>query len=316
MLGEASVRKLEHIKLAKSAQTDSPDRRFFYEPLLSAHPKKCDLALSFLGKYLEYPLWISSMTGNKKINFNLAMAAKHFKIGISLGSIRSLLEGNGFDSFNIRDIIGKDILFFVNLGVAQVEKLIYKREQGRINQLISRLRGDGLVVHVNPLQEWLQKEGDRLDAPPLETLKKLLKSLDYPLIVKEAGQGMGPGSVKKLLQLNIAAMELAAFGGTNFSKLEDLRSGRKSGFERVGHDVNEMIDFINSAKSKCDNFIISGGVNNMLDACYYLKKLKGKSLIGNAFKYLKVASSFAKLKQTVEEDMKLLALANCYLKVR
>ena len=56
-----------------------------------------------------------------------------------------LIDGTGLDAFP------------ANLGIAQVEAYIGSNTLDRINALLDRLQADGLVVHVNPLQEWGRK---------------------------------------------------------------------------------------------------------------------------------------------------------------
>ncbi|MCB0685325.1 MAG: isopentenyl-diphosphate delta-isomerase, partial [Saprospiraceae bacterium] len=90
-------RKKDHINLAFDAKVgrDQVDDRFYYEPMLHAHPHEEILDKSFLGKTLQTPIWISSMTGGTEkgqvINENLARACRDFGMGMGLGSCRSLL---------------------------------------------------------------------------------------------------------------------------------------------------------------------------------------------------------------------------------
>src|SRR3989339_604877 len=199
-------RKEDHLDLAKKAQlfADLADGRFDYEPLFSVHPSlqqcKTDLSVNFLGKQLMAPLWISSMTGGGKksgqINGRLAEVASEFGLGMGLGSCRQLLEKNCakkvWNDFDFRPIIGAKLPFFANLGIAQIEKMLKEGQTERIYELIDKLSADGLIIHINPLQEWLQPEGDRLEKSPLETLQIFLKGAPFPVIVKEVGQGFGP----------------------------------------------------------------------------------------------------------------------------
>ena len=158
------------------------------------------------------------------INRNLAQACGEFGFGMGLGSCRQLLYSNEhFDDFNVRPLMGDDVPLFANLGIAQLEILIERNETSLITKLITKLNADGLIIHVNPMQEWLQPEGDRFKKPPIETIKTIVDRLDCPLIVKEVGQGFGYESIKALLQLPLAAVDFAAAGGTSFSKLELLR---------------------------------------------------------------------------------------------
>ena len=202
----AELRKQDHIELAFRSQVSSLDidGRFYYEPLLSGHPEDgSSLSTMFLGKELKYPVWISSMTGGTewaaKINKNLARACKDFGLGIGLGSCRALLYSDEhFNDFNIREVLGEDRPLFANLGIAQVEEVIDRNHWGKVSSMIDKLRADGLIIHVNPLQEWLQPEGDRFRNPPIDTIKRALDSIAKPIIVKEVGQGMGPKSLRAL----------------------------------------------------------------------------------------------------------------------
>ncbi|MDO9182134.1 MAG: hypothetical protein Q7U04_06985 [Bacteriovorax sp.] len=325
------IRKLDHIELALKAQTKraEADQRFYYEPLFSAHPsKEMDLSINFLGKSLKAPLWVSSMTGGvgpaKHINLNLARVCQEFGLGMGLGSCRVLLEDNSyFNDFNLRSILGDDLPLFANLGIAQVEQLIASNNQQKITDLLDKLDADGLIVHINPLQEWFQPEGDRLKFSPLETLAKLCDVLKNKIIVKEVGQGMGPKSLKALLDLPIDAIELAAFGGTNFSKLEQIRATRETAsdneaFSKVGHTAPEMVCFLNALLKANSNYkqkqiIISGGVENILDGYYLKESLAFTSVIGQAKNFLKHAENYEDLRNFTAGQINGLKIAKAFL---
>jgi isopentenyl-diphosphate delta-isomerase len=112
---------------------------------------------------------------------------------------------------------------YINLGIAQIEQLLNNNDSVRIKELINKLDADGLIIHVNPMQEWLQPEGDRFRQSPIDTIKRVIDIADFKIIVKEVGQGMGPASLKSLLALPLEAIDFAANGGTNFALLEILR---------------------------------------------------------------------------------------------
>ena len=201
------------------------DRRFSYEPLLSAHPSVKNEPFLFLGKKCSVPLWVSSMTGGtrlaKTINTNLARACKEFGFGMGLGSCRVLLEdASRLQDFDMRHLIGEENAFFANLGIAQVEEALATGKEDRIHDLVKLLKADGLIIHVNPIQEWVQPEGDRLKSPPLETIKRFLEKVSYDVIVKEVGQGFGPESLHALLQLPLEAIEFGRQMGCGYLCLE------------------------------------------------------------------------------------------------
>lgn len=294
------VRKSAHIELASKAQTlsSSKDDRFFYEPLFFSHPKRQDTwKTKFLGFDLDYPLWVSSMTGGtefaQKININLARLAEKYHLGMGLGSCRSLLESNDrIEDFAVKKYMGQAPLF-ANLGIAQIEELLLQNKLHAIDEMMKKTEADGLIVHLNPLQEWFQPEGDRYALSPFETLNRFLEKVQYKIIVKEVGQGMGPRSLEALLEMPIAGIEFGAFGGTNFAQLEHLRSTPndvKAPFIHVGHTALEMVDFLNALpKAKQKDFIISGGVKTALDGYELLKKLNAPGIIGMAHSFLNPA---------------------------
>lgn len=333
----AETRKQDHIELAFSSQIASGelDQRFSYEPLLAAHPAPGSLpAIPFLGKTLRAPVWVSSMTGGTEmaqtINHNLARACGEFGMGMGLGSCRSLLYGKDrLADFDVRHLLGDDFPLFANLGIAQIEELLFNKEEERIPEMLELLKADGLIVHVNPLQEWLQPEGDRFRQPPIDTIEQLIEAYPaLPIIVKEVGQGMGRESLRVLLQLPIAAIDFAASGGTNFSKLELLRNDPEkqliySQLAFVGHTAEQMVQQVNDLVVelgegvRCRQIIVSGGVRNYLDGYYYINKIQLPAIYGKASAFLRHArEDYDHLRQFVEAQLRGLELATAFLRIR
>lgn len=333
----AVSRKRDHIQLAFEAQIASSalDNRFYYEPLLAAHPSTTDdTSFEFLGKTLHTPLWVSSMTGGTeyagRINHNLARAAQEFGFGMGLGSCRGLLTSDEYlADFDVRDIIGEELPLYANLGIAQLETLLEEKKTHLITELVNKLRVDGLIVHVNPFQEWLQPEGDHFKQPPLDTICRLLDAFpELPFIVKEVGQGMGRRSLEALLKLPLAAIDFAANGGTNFAKLELLRSTPQqqqiyAQLANVGHSAVEMVHLTNDLvaelgdKCRCQQIIVSGGIRDFLDGYYCIQKLNVSAIYGQASAFLKYArGEYNELKAYTETQVEGLKLANNFLTVK
>lgn len=326
-------RKKSHLKLANESQNDTIDNRFYYEPMLSAHPKTDGIIpVVFGNQQLNYPLWISSMTGGTSeatnINRLLAKTARKFRLGMGLGSCRIILEDQThFEDFNLRPILGEEIPLYANLGIAQIEEILDSGKISLLKNMLNKLDANGLIIHVNPLQEWLQPEGDRFKKPPLETIKQLLNEIQHPIIVKEVGQGFGIESMKELLKLPILAVDFAANGGTNFSKLELSRNPQADkSFESlisVGHSAEEMLGFLNSAvkelgdERKCQMTIISGGIKNFLDAHYLMSKCSLPCIYGQASAFLNYAKiSQEALDNYVQSQIKGLLLSKSYLRIK
>lgn len=331
---EASSRKRDHIELAFDSQvSDKRETRFYYEPLLSGHPIENTLGCVFGGKQLQAPLWVSSMTGGTrlahKINQNLAKVCAEFGLGMGLGSCRSLLTNAlNFSDFDVRSIIGPNLPLYANLGIAQVEELVIARQIDPILELVEKLKTDGLIIHINPSQEWLQPEGDRFLKAPLDTVEQLLDQVDFPIIVKEVGQGMGYHSLKALMKLPLAAIEFAGHGGTNFSMLELLR-GDEEKLEQykslvyLGHNAEEMVEWCNLIKLelknelKCKEYIISGGIRSFLDGYYLINKLQMNSIYGQGAPFLKYAQeSYEVLRKFVKYQIDGLNYAQAFLRIK
>ena len=146
------------------------------------------------------------------------------------------------------------------------------------------------------------------------------------MIVKEVGQGIGPESLHKLLQLPLQAIEFAAFGGTNFARVELLRdeNAEKALFEPlsfIGEDAYAMVEEINritaEEKPACRELIISGGIKNFLDGYYLVKKSSMPAIYGMASTFLKYAQEdYDQLHIFVEGQVKGLEMAYAYLSVK
>jgi len=327
-------RKSDHINLAIQSQTtvNELDNRFYYEPMIAGFPLEAHEPISFAGKKLKVPLWVSSMTGGHNlsgiINRNLAMACNEFGMGMGLGSCRALIrEEVFFEDFNVRSIIGDDYPLFANLGIAQIEELLDKKETDIVRRLIDRLKADGLIIHVNPLQEWVQPEGNIIRHPPVETIERFLEIIDFKLIVKEVGQGFGPASIRRLMQLPLAAIEFGAFGGTNFSKVENRRilnlsKEKYQPFVNVGVTAESMVDLLNEMvicgeKFACNQLIVSGGIRNYLDGYYLTEKSIIPAIYAQASAFLKHSrGNYGELQQFVSAQIEGYRMAQSYLTLR
>lgn len=326
-------RKKDHIELAFQSQTPGKDidSRFYYEPAITGHPRDIPRT-QLLGSTFDLPIWVSSMTGGtthaSTINTNLAKACKAFGMGMGLGSCRSLLYGDdALSDFDVRKHIG-DRPLYANLGIAQVEELVNVRAYHKIKELIDKLSTDGLIIHINPMQEWLQPEGDRYYGNPIDTIKRVCDHVDTKIIVKEVGQGMGPRSIRALLQLPLQAIDFGAHGGTNFSKLELLRADpidaeNMAPLVRIGHSAEEMVGMVNRAiedlnqELRCREIIVSGGIKNYLDGYYCLNSLSLPAIYGQASAFLKHALvSYEQLEQYIEGQKKGLQVAYAFLKAK
>ncbi len=330
----SAEKKKAHIDLALQSQTlrDTRDGRFNYEPLLSAHPHGILKPFPFLGKTMQVPIWISSMTGGTEaamlINRNLARVCNEFGLGMGLGSCRMLLEDNEYqEHFFLRKYIGYEVPFYANLGIVQIEKALTNNTVDRISEMVYKLEADGLIIHINPLQEWLQPEGEVLHRKPIDLIAEFIEQVDFRVIVKEVGQGMGPESLRQLMLLPIEAVEFAAYGGTNFAKLELQRSSPAiqqmlEPLSLVGNDTFDMMESVNQMvdqkkKLAVKQIIISGGIKNFLDGYYFIRKSRVPAIYGQASMFLRYArEDYETLREFTLNQIKGLEIAHAYLTLK
>ncbi len=261
MTSKINKRKSDHLKLAKSVQFNSKSSSLLeygltYEPCLAAFPAE-DFSLSQkIGKKsLRHPVWISSMTGGSsesgKINKTLAKLANQFQLGMGLGSCRVIMEQpKSIKDFLLRPLLGK-APFWANLGICEVDVYLKNNKWKIFQKILEELEVDGLFIHINPTQEFLQPHGSKLKRPAMEILQDLIaQQPKLPLMIKEVGQGMGPQSLKALSQLPLVGVEFASLGGTNFASLELARNNKGNKYlephnslTKLGHSAKEMVDF-------------------------------------------------------------------------
>jgi isopentenyl-diphosphate delta-isomerase len=325
----SSARKKDHINLAFQSVVDQQDQRFNYEPLLGAMPDfPNEMGYQYLGFSMRAPIWVSSMTGGTEkagtINHRLAEVCGEMGLGMGLGSCRSLLYGRErLDDFDVKDLLGEQPLF-ANLGIAQLAELIEDKALDRIEELLHLLKADGLIIHINPFQEWMQPEGDVIRRPPIESLEVLRENYKGRLVVKEVGQGMGPDSLRALLSLAPDGIEFGAFGGTNFSKLELLRTQGKScytGLVHLGHTAHQMVHLLNQIRKDFSDreiaMLIPGGATGFPEVCYLCSLCQWPSIYGQAGAFLRMALEGPEaLKDFVRKEILGYKLAEQFLTLR
>lgn len=227
------TRKLRHIDACltgpvtyESVTTGFERYRLPYDALTQTSLAAVDLSTRFLGMGLRAPVLIGAMTGGaelaRTINRNLAAAAQQLGVGMMLGSQRVMLGDDAAAtaaaaSFEVRDL-APDVLLIGNIGLAQVCESLTPR----LAAALQRVGANAVAVHVNPLQEAMQEGGDTDFIGSLERLGQLATELDYPVMVKEVGHGIGAAAAHRLRGLPIAAVDVAGAGGTSWARVEQV----------------------------------------------------------------------------------------------
>ncbi|MEW5809063.1 MAG: type 2 isopentenyl-diphosphate Delta-isomerase [Actinomycetota bacterium] len=196
--------------------------RLPYNALTQTDLRSIDLGTDFLGKRLRAPVLIGAMTGGAElsgiINRNLAAAAQQLGIGMMLGSQRVMIDDeSAAASFTVRDV-APDVLVIGNIGLAQVSPAIVPGLAGAL----ARVGADAVAVHTNPLQEAMQHQGDTDFSGSLPRLGDVIDALDYPVMLKEVGHGIGAVAAADLADCPIAAVDVAGAGGTSWARIEQF----------------------------------------------------------------------------------------------
>jgi len=226
-------RKTEHLRIALGdARVQRPGRssgleRFRFEmgSLPELNLDHIDTRCTLLGRTLRAPLLVGAMTGGTseagRINRILAEAAERCDVGFCLGSQRPMLarDADAVASFALREVAPRTLLLG-NIGAIQLRDHL---DGAGLEQLAHDIGADGMFVHLNPLQEAVQREGDRDWRGVLDAIGECAAGCNLPVLVKEVGARLGEQTLAVLAATGIAGVETAGVGGTSWAQIESLR---------------------------------------------------------------------------------------------
>jgi len=160
------------------------------------------------------------------------------------------------------------------------------------------VEADALAVHINPIQEVVQPEGDRNFGNLLPKLEKVVKKLSVPVIAKEVGFGLSYDVVARLYSVGVRIFDTAGWGGTNWSFVEGARGlgSRELGelFSQWGIPTAESIVQANKFKSSLTpshqslvTILGSGGIRNGIEIAKAIAL--GSDLVGIAAPFAQAA---------------------------
>ena len=294
-------RKADHIRInleedvQSGLNTGLEKLRFEHNALPELDLAAVDTGLLLLGRRLAHPLLISSMTGGTKdaarINHVLAEAAQRYRIAMGIGSQRAAIEDRALNpTFEVRKA-APDILLLANLGAVQLN---YGYGPAQCQQAVESVGADALVLHLNPLQEALQPEGDVNFAGLLPKIEAVCAALSVPVVAKEVGWGISPSVARRLVDAGVACIDVAGAGGTSWSQVEMYRARSPSraslaaAFADWGLPTAEAIQRVRQALPQVP-LIASGGLRSGLDVAKCIAL--GADIGGMAGPFLKAAAN-------------------------
>ena len=288
-------RKLEHIRLALEERMQLgrnffDDYRFDHAALPEIDLDHVDAGVDFLGRRLAAPLLISSMTGGTEtagqINRNLAAGAEQAGVAVGVGSQRKALEDpTKADTFRVREVAPSAVLL-ANLGAVQLNYGMGVRE---CREAVEMIGADALILHLNPLQEAIQPEGQCNFAGLLPKIGAVVREVGVPVVVKEIGCGISEATARALAAQGVRIVDTAGVGGTSWARIEAQRAGDlEIGelFAGWGIPTPESIRQLRQVEGL--TVIASGGVRNGLDVAKALAL--GADLVGMAYPFLAPAT--------------------------
>ncbi|HEY44356.1 MAG TPA: type 2 isopentenyl-diphosphate Delta-isomerase [Anaerolineae bacterium] len=302
---DTSDRKSNHLRInleedVQSGLTTGLERiSFSHNALPEVDLHQVDLSTTFLGKELSYPMVISSMTGGTdtatSLNFALAEAAQEMGVAMGLGSQRAGIEDSALErSYQVRHL-APDILLFANLGAVQLN-FGYGIDECR--RAVEMIDGDALILHLNPLQEALQPEGDVNFSHLLPKIEAVCSQLDVPVIVKEVGWGISPSVAKRLIEAGVAVIDIAGAGGTSWSQVEMHRAHDEARVQLAAKFITwgiPTVDALVGVREALPDLplIASGGLRNGIDIAKCIAL--GADLCALASPFLKAAAQSAEM---------------------
>lgn len=275
-MSDIQARKKKHVELsikpeAQMSLNPFEKYRLPYVALPEIALNDVSTEVTLLGKKLSQPLIIASMTGGSEhartINTNLALAAEKHKVALGIGSQRIALEREeARETFRLVRQLAPHAVLFANMGVVQLN---YGRGIEDYQRVVDMIEADALYLHINPLQEAIQPEGDTDFSGLLKKIEKLTKKISVPVFAKEVGHGIDAKTAKKLMAAGVKGIDVAGTGGLSWAWIEAQRANNDAfaeWFKEYGIPTDECIKAIAKIQKKNVSVVASGGIRSPIDA--------------------------------------------------
>ena len=289
--------------------------KFVHNALPEIDFEEIDTSTEFLNHKFGAPIIIDSMTGGTpaalKINARLGELAETYGFGMGLGSQRAGLKSSSLaETYSIARKNAPSAFLIANIGGAQLAEGL---DILMIEKLISMIDADALVIHLNPLQELIQPEGEPKYRGITEKISKITETLRIPIIVKEVGSGISEDVAIKLEKAKVHCINIAGSGGTSWAGIEKIRATRVNDHdkEHLGElfwdwGIPTALSLIQVRKSVKLPIIASGGIRNGLEIAKCLSL--GANMCAMAYPFLKAASesqeSLTKFSKQIINELK------------
>jgi len=300
LVKKTEERKNEHLEIslkedvqARRVTTGFEDLFLIHKALPEINRKEIELSTKIFNYKFSAPLIVESMTGGTpkatKINATIAQAVEELGLGMGVGSQRAAFEDPSVEkTFRIAREEAPNIFIIANIGAPQLSRGYGVKEA---RKAVEMLDADALAIHLNPLQEAVQPEGETSYVGILDKISRVVRGLNVPVIVKETGCGIAAAEAKQLEAIGIAAIDVAGAGGTSWAAVEYYRAKTRSdeNHQRLGEafwdwGIPTAASLVEVAQRVRIPVIASGGMRSGIDMAKALAL--GASLVGMAYPLL------------------------------
>jgi len=278
---ETRKRKEDHIRIslnqkiqARKITTGFEDIYFVHKALPEIDKQKIDLSTTVFNHKFAAPLIVGAITGGTleaaKINATIAEVVEELGLGMGVGSQRAAIEDKKLEkSFAIARKRAPTAFLIANIGGVQ---LVHGYGLKEVKKAIEMIDADAIAIHLNPLQEAVQPEGQKNFKRVLEKIGEITEEIDKPVIAKETGAGIAAEEARKLEAAGVKGIDVSGAGGTSFAAVEYHRTKRKAeSFQRTLGDVfwdwgiPTAVSIVEASQTVKIPIIASGGIRDGVD---------------------------------------------------
>ena len=278
MTKETRKRKADHIRIslnhnvqARKVTTGFEDTHLVHNALPEIDKQDIDLSTTVFNHKFSAPLIVGAITGGTseaaKINAAIAEAVEELGLGMGVGSQRVAIEDKTLEkTFAIARKKAPTAFLIANLGGVQ---LVHGYGLKEVKKAVKMIDADAIAIHLNPLQEAVQPEGQTRFGGVLEKIGEITKELGKPVIAKETGAGIAAEEAKRLEAANVEGIDISGAGGTSFAAVEYYRAKGKSNSSqrRLGEvfwdwGIPTAVSLVEVSQSVNIPIIASGGIRS------------------------------------------------------
>ena len=281
MAEETENRKADHIRIclsensqARETATGFKDVSLVHRALPEIDKQKISLSTTVFGHKFAAPIIVGAITGGTaeatRINAAIAEAVETLHLGMGVGSQRAAIENAKLEkTFAVARKKAPTAFLVANVGGIQ---LVHGYGLKEVKKAIEIIDADAVAIHLNPLQEAVQPEGQTSFKGVLEKIGEIASAVDKPVIVKETGSGISAEDAKKLEAAGVKGIDVSGAGGTSFAAVEYYRAkGKENSVQRFLGDAfwdwgtPTVASLIETTQTVKIPVIASGGVRSGAD---------------------------------------------------